>query len=143
MIVSIFLAILTFFSAKKNGVSTSKAALAGLAVGAGAFAIADGTDWGRNHLKSIDDAILGRGTPGTQLRASDGSVVTDSLGNPIMVQDPSPLKTGTQGTSITSRLLDAAAGFVTGAVATRSSWGPWLLGGLLLYVFWPKQKGSK
>lgn len=136
---SIIMALLSFFTAKRGGASNTKAALAAGLVGAGTYYVTHETDWGKANLGQFDGVI----TPGdVPVLDSNGQPVTDSQGN--------TLTTGGNagGTSIGDVLkgwgaTGTAAVIGAGAAATGSGIFasknlPWLIGGGALLLFMMK-----
>lgn len=99
MWITLILALISFFVSKKNGASTTEAALTAAAVGAGTYYVTTQTDWGKSTLGGINDSIAdltGTGyvdpkksaktyTP-EQVRPlvdANGKSITDAAGNPL------------------------------------------------------------
>lgn len=118
---SIIMAIISFFTAKKNGASTGASlAVAGLA-GAGTYYASHNTEWGKANLLKYDGGVVPPVVaPGTATVAGpNGQIV------PI----PTPVSPATNaGSSGYAKMLDWAAplavGGIAGAAATssRPSW---------------------
>lgn len=119
---SIILALLSFFAAKANGASDTKALLTAGLVGAGSYYVTHETDWGKANLGDLD----GLGTTTTTVGA-DGQTTTSIInGTRDVLKSWGP--TGTAGVIATG----AAA---SGGVFSSSNLPLLLLGaGVLLVI---------
>lgn len=124
---TIIMALLSFFTAKKNGASNTKAALIAGAVGAGTYYVSHETEWGRENLGALDGVDLSAGTKEPVI--ADGStaegtkVVTGADGKPITPSTGIMDVLKEWGASGTATVVGAAG--ATGALLTGN--GKWLL----------------
>lgn len=80
---TIILALLSFFAAKKSGASTGGALLAGGLAGAGTYWVTHETEWGQANLGALDGVAA---TPtGKPLLGQDGKAVIDPITGKAML----------------------------------------------------------
>lgn len=115
--ISIIIALITAFIAKKKGASTAEAALAGAAVGAGTYYVTTETDWGKALIGNVDK-------PWVQATTAAGTPMVGPDGKPVMIPPG------------TTPLVDAAGNItkdasgnwwktaVGGVTDVLTSWGP-------------------
>jgi hypothetical protein len=123
-IVSIVLALISFFTARRKGASDTTAALAGIGAGAGAYYVTTQTEWGKDVVSAIDNTWINltspSGTPlknkdGTDAKAPEGAIPQkDAAGN--VLRDDSG--------NIMWKLLDTTGNVVKTGGQVLSSWGP-------------------
>lgn len=148
-IVSIVVALIGFFSAKKAGATSAQAGLVAAAAGAGSYYVATQTDWGKSFFGDADKKMIPL--------MKDGVEVKDSNGNKVMVPEGSTVAVDGNNMTVTSpsgdvwkSTLDAAGGVLkswggtgtaavigAGAVASSSSlqkYLPWVIGGVVAFM---------
>lgn len=137
---TILMALLSFFGAKKNGASNTKALLTAGLVGAGSYYVTHNTDWGRANLGALDGVVPVGSTP---LLDTAGNPAVDADGRPVYVDGPTAdggaassdtSMVGTVGKVLTSwGGTGTAAVLGTAAAATSGFFGSsafkWILGG--------------
>lgn len=133
---SIIMALLTFFTSKRNGASSTKAALMAGLVGAGTYYVTHETDWGKANLGQFDGVPKPSTVP---LLKPDGSPVLDADGQPV--NSPSSGSTSgfsdvlkSWGATGTAAVLGAGAA-ATGTGIFSSKNLPWLIAGGALIIF--------
>lgn len=142
---SIILGLLAFLSAKSNNPGNkSKALLAGVAAGAGTYAVTHNTDWGSSNLGSLD----GLAAPKEPVLDADGKVVPEGytrrvapdgtvsyVAPPGFVNELGQTLRSWGGTG-TAAVLGTAA--LATSPSTLSKVLPWALGGLALFLLLSK-----
>lgn len=126
MWVTLIMILLSFFTAKKNGASTSKALLGAAVVGAGTYYATTQTDWGRSSLGAIDSTIDGWVNPTTGARTVDPKAVRpilDSEGNQVYGGNGQPLYELISSPAVKGQDGSFANSLVQGASGVLSSWG--------------------
>lgn len=151
LVISIIMALISSFVAKKSGADDKQAALAGIGAGLGTYYVATQTDWGKGVITDIDaawDKLLGKdGEPildgqGNEVKAppgskvvynADGSVKRDPVTNNPVVE-----LGRTVGDVLESWGPTGTAGVIGAtAVATDDKlkkWLPWLAGGVIVLM---------
>lgn len=139
MWVSLILALISFFVSKKNGASSTEAALTAAAVGAGTYYVTTQTDWGKSTLGGINDSIAdltGTGyvdpakdatyTPEQvkPLVGADGKPVLDAAGNPLYEPIVGSVVPRNPDGSVKVESDGSIVGaLVTGVTGVLKSWG--------------------
>lgn len=130
---SILMALISFFTAKKSGASNgTAAAIAGVA-GLGTYAVTHYTDWGVENLGALDGVA-----------PQDGSDVTEAVTTVSGVKVPAPTTYGTVGSVIgtaTNAIAPAMPALVAGAATAAAGslvsddvpWWLWAIGGLMIF----------
>lgn len=85
-LIAVILALISYFTAKKSGMSTGAAALTAAAVGAGSYYVLEHTETGQKFQEWI-----GTKTPATlPALDADGNAILDGNGNPILLPPGKP-----------------------------------------------------
>jgi hypothetical protein len=124
--IQIFMAIMAYLKAKKEGASTTNAALIGAGVGLATHWAVTETEWGQNNLQPINDRL--DGWFGIGQGDVDGSGnVTDGSGNPVTVPAGHTAVKQPDG-SVVFIPNKGTTGLLSGALSTTGnvleSWGP-------------------
>lgn len=126
---TIILTLLSFFAAKANGASDTKALLTAGLAGAGTYYATHETEWGRANLGDLDGLSSVEGTP-----VVDGE-------NTVPLTEGGSLKVLTNGTADVlkswgatgaSKVLATGAAVAGGIFSSANL--PWLIGGLGLLI---------
>lgn len=99
-ILAIVAALIGFFASKKSGAKDGTAAAVGLAAGAGTYWTATQTDWGKAQVERIDGWFRPATLP-------DGSVITDSHGDPVELPPGTSVNQAGQIIDSTGRVIGA------------------------------------
>lgn len=85
MWLSIILALISFFTAKKSGASNTQALLTAGLVGGGTYWAQNNTEWGAGTLGQLNAAITEQLGPVPFMSddVTDGAVAVDAAGNPL------------------------------------------------------------
>lgn len=132
---SIIMALLAFFTSKKNGASSTKAALVAGLAGAGSYYVTHETDWGRANLGSLDGVASSSAGLGSPV-AKDGAAVKDpSTGRDLVSATDRSGASKADGTGVFDVLKSwgatgTATVLGTAAVATKpglQKYVPWII----------------
>lgn len=123
---TIIMTLLSFFTAKKSGMSNTSALVTAGLTGAASYYVSHNTEWGRANLGSLDGV--------TEADLAPGTPVKDAQGNPIVVGGV-PVQSG--GGNVWDTLgqwggygtaaVIGAAGASTGSGIFSSKNLPWLI----------------
>lgn len=142
---TILVTLVAFFLQKKNGASSTKAALVAGLAGAGTYMVTHKTDWGQANLGALD-GVTGEG--GTVVKGEDGKPIIDPATNKPITTGPSASGPNGAGSGGGTNLFDVLKGWgatgtaaVVGTTAASTGSGifsnPWVivgLGGLALLL---------
>lgn len=151
--IQLLMAVIAYTTAKKNGASSTNAALIGVGAGLVTNAVVENTKWGQANLQPLNDAVdgwfgIGQGTVSAdgEVTDSEGKVIRGPAGTaPVQNADGSVVwvpkeSFGKSIVSAGSDVLQSWGGVGTAAVigtATVTSnlkdYFPWILGGVVLY----------
>jgi len=116
IILSLLMAAISFFTAKKAGATPAQAAAIAAAAGAGTYYVANNTDWGKSVISDIDKKWI-------EMTDPNGTVYTDVDG-PVYAPEGSVVVKDPQGNPV----VDSAGRILTQLVTTTgevlTSWGP-------------------
>lgn len=143
MIFSICVFILTFILAKKRTGSTSAALAAASLAGAGSYYVANNTEWGREHLLALDEAVGLTSTTQTKtVTLPNGTVATIPEGAEVVYNADGSVRVDANGTPWYAYATDLAkswgpagvAGVVAASTLDLEKYAPWLIVAGLLFV---------
>lgn len=126
MWVTLIMTLLSFFTAKKNGASTSQALLGAAVVGAGTYYATTQTDWGKSTLGALDSKIDGWVNPTTGAQTVDPKAVRpilDSEGNQVYGKNGEQLYELISSPAVKGPNGNFANSLVQGTAGVLSSWG--------------------
>jgi len=137
MWISIILALLSYFTAKKSGASNTKAAVIAGAAGLGTYYVASETEWGRSTLGSLNDGIAGVAgfgaidAAGKTVPQEDVRVLRDGAGNPVLGPDGQPLyekisapvERSADGSIVKQEDGSVLGSLISGTTGVLKSWG--------------------
>lgn len=111
----IIMMLISYFTSKKSGASSTKSAMIAAGAGAGAYYVGTQTEWGQDLVQSVEDWF----TPTNK----DGTPVTDANGNQIYLPAGSSVQYDASGNVV----RNADGSILTTTVKTvgdvLSSWG--------------------
>lgn len=124
LIISLIVALISYFTAKKKGASDTAAALAGIGAGAGAYYVTTQTEWGKDVVGSIDKGWTALvGPSGEALKNKDGTPATAPEGAKPQLDASGNVLRDSNG-NILWKMLDTAGNVVTTGGRVLTSWGP-------------------
>lgn len=115
-IVSIILALISYFGAKKSGASDGTAAAVAAGVGLGSYYVATETEWGKGLVKDVSSWVGVKDPDGNVIKNPDGTVAMVPAGSEVVRQANGTPVTDGNG-NVLWKMVDS-----TGKVLT--SWGP-------------------
>lgn len=138
-IISLIMALVSFFGSKKAGASDGEAAAIAGAAGLGTYYVSTETEWGRDMVSNIeswvgvtddsgDPVLNGDGQPATVpegaeiVRNEDGSVAKDANGNVMWKLVDSTGKVLTSWGPVGTAGVIGATGVATGTVDDKWLW---------------------
>lgn len=152
IIASIILALISYFTSKKSGASSAKAAMVGAAAGLGTYYVATETEWGKSLFATANDSswVVAKDANGNIIKDDQGRTVYVPAGETATVDANGKVQVQADGTWFTKTLATTAdilkswggAGTAavvgTAAVASsdsRKKYLPWLLiGGAVILL---------
>lgn len=114
-IISLIMALVSFFGAKKSGASDGEAALAAAAVGGGAYYVSTQTEWGTGMVDEIENWV--------GIEDSSGNPVLNNDGEPVKVPEGAEIIRNPDGTPKTDSNGNVLWKLVDTAGNTLQSWG--------------------
>lgn len=153
LIISVVLALISYFTAKKSGAKDAQAAAVGAAAGLGSYYVATQTDWGKSFFADTSkDWVLATDANGNPVKDEYGTDVYVPAGEQAIIGPDGKVKVSADGTWFT-KTLDSTASVlkswggagtaaVIGTTAAASGgvfsdlkqYVPWILLGLGAYV---------
>lgn len=115
-IISIILALISYFGAKKSGASDSTAAMVAAGVGVGSYYVATQTEWGKGLISDVEDWVGVKDKDGASVQNADGTLAKVPAGSKVVLgADGNPVKDGNG--NVLWHAIDAAGNVL-------ESWGP-------------------
>jgi len=126
--ITILIAIITYFTAKKAGATTGTALAAGALAGGATYAVTHYTDWLGADINKLDGVV-----PTASTDTSAGSVPNAGTNGAAIALPTVSAGTASGLTSALGSLLPLGVGAVAGAtLASEIPWWVWAGGGFLL-----------
>lgn len=115
-IISIILALVSYFGAKKSGASDGTAATIAAGVGVGSYYVATETEWGKGLIDSVEEWVGVKDPEGNAVLNADGTAAVVPKGATVVYdENGQPVKDGNG--NVLWKAIDSAGKVLT-------SWGP-------------------
>lgn len=119
------MALISYFTAKKNGAKNSTAAMTAAAAGLGTYYVATETKWGKSATSWLSEKWQNLvGTDGQPVTNSDGSTATAPPGAQVVLNPATGLPEKDGSGNVVWKLLDTAGNAVSTTGGVLKSWGP-------------------